>query len=142
VSHRKTSKRVGTIASNILRDPHASKNAKSAVRISSGESASWQAKVVSEMQLVLIEWLDSYGYSSQWQPLQGCHAKPLLCRSVGWLLHDGSDCEVVVPHMSDEINENVPIQGCGDMTIPTTAIISITELSPQVSVQPFKNQSN
>ena len=87
------------------------------------------------MQLVLIEWLDSYGCSSEWQPLQGYHAKPLLCRSVGWLLYDGSDCKVVVPHLSDANNKHVPIQGCGDMTIPASAILKITELSPQDSVK-------
>jgi hypothetical protein len=94
------------------------------------------------MQLVLIEWLDSYGCSSEWQPLQDRQARPLLCRSVGWLLHDGSDCKVVVPHVSDANNKHVPTQGCGDMTIPTSAILSITELSPQISVQPIKNQAS
>jgi hypothetical protein len=86
------------------------------------------------MQLVLIEWLDSYGCSSQWQPLQENRPKPLLCQSVGWLLHDGNDCKVVVPHISDADNEHVHAQGCGDMTIPTSAILNITELSPRLSL--------
>ena len=80
------------------------------------------------MRLVLIEWLDSYGCSSKWQALDNCRAKPLACRSVGWLLHDGDDCKVVVPHISDEDNEHVAAQGCGDMTIPTKAILQIVDL--------------
>lgn len=79
------------------------------------------------MRLVLIEWLDSFGCSSDWQPLEGCQAKPLRCRSVGWLLHDGDDCKIVVPHLS-ETHENVPSQGCGDMTIPASAILRIADL--------------
>lgn len=89
------------------------------------------------MRLVLIEWLDSYGCSSEWQDLGDCEPRPLVCRSVGWLLHDGDDCKVVVPHISDQHNGHVRQQGCGDMTIPTKAIIQICDLqsplSPQVS---------
>lgn len=79
------------------------------------------------MRLVLIDWLDSYGCSSQWQPLDDCHAKPLRCRSVGWLLYDGDDCKVIVPHLVKD-HDHVPPQGCGDMTIPATAILHIAEL--------------
>ena len=86
------------------------------------------------MRLVLIEWLDSYGCSPHWQTLEECRAKPLVCRSVGWLLQDDADCKVIVPHISDSSNEHVPTQGCGDMTIPTAAILRISELTPPVSV--------
>ena len=47
------------------------------------------------MRLVLIEWLDSYGCSSQWQDLQGASPAPLTCKSVGWLVHDADDCKVL-----------------------------------------------
>jgi hypothetical protein len=79
------------------------------------------------MRLVLIEWLDSFGCSADWQPLEGCLTKPLRCRSVGWLLHDGDDCKIVVPHLSNA-HENVSPQGCGDMTIPSAAIVAISDL--------------
>jgi len=81
------------------------------------------------MNLVLIEWLDSFGCSSDWQALEVDNFKPLVCRSVGWLLHDGDDCKVVVPHVTEVINGSVSKQGCGDMTIPTKSIISISKLS-------------
>ncbi len=83
--------------------------------------------------MVLIEWLDSYGCGSEWQPLEGCQAKPLLCRSVGWLLRDEADCKVIVPHLSDSASP-LPVQGCGDMTIPTAAIRKITDLDSPVHV--------
>ena len=81
------------------------------------------------MQLVLIEWMDSFGCSSDWQTLEGDNFKPLVYRSVGWLLHDSDDCKVVVPHATDAINGSVSKQGCGDMTIPTKSVISIKSLS-------------
>jgi len=81
------------------------------------------------MRLVLVEWLDSYGCSSEWQTLEGSEAKPLVCRSVGWLLHDKPDCKVIVPHVSEWNYANAPQQGCGDMTIPTKSILNIFDLS-------------
>jgi hypothetical protein len=81
------------------------------------------------MRLVLVEWLDSFGCSSEWQSLNGCSPRPLLCRSVGWLFYDGEDCKVIVPHMTDGQTAGVPAQGCGDMTIPTRAILTMTDLA-------------
>ena len=80
------------------------------------------------MRLVLIEWVDSFGCSSEWQQLDGCDARPLLCRSVGWLVQDKEDCKVIVPHISDRDHLNAPQQGCGDMTIPTKAILNILDI--------------
>ena len=87
------------------------------------------------MRLVLIEWLDSYGCSPHWQTLEDCHAKPLVCRSVGWLLQDDADCKVIVPHLSESSNAPVPPQGCGDMTIPLAAILRISALTPAVPIE-------
>lgn len=80
------------------------------------------------MRLVLIEWLDSVGCSSEWRRLEVDHPQPLTCRSVGWLVHDGDECKVIVPHVTEATGEEVTRQGCGDMTIPTKAILSVTEL--------------
>ncbi len=77
---------------------------------------------------MLIEWLDSYGCSVKWQDLAECQAKPLHCRSVGWLAYDGDDCKVIVPHISDSIRDPVTAQGCGDMTIPSRAVLKIADL--------------
>jgi len=37
-------------------------------------------------RLVLIEWLDSYGGTTGWKPLEDCTPDLFTCRSVGWLL--------------------------------------------------------
>ena len=71
--------------------------------------------------------MDSFGCSAQWQPLGSGPVRPLNCRSVGWLVHDGDDCKVIVPHISRD-HEHVADQGCGDMTIPAAAILRIAEL--------------
>jgi hypothetical protein len=75
------------------------------------------------VRLVYVEWLDSFGCSSSWQKLAVEDYAPMVCKSVGWLLHDGPTCKVVVPHVSDGTNE-----GCGDMTIPTAAIVALADL--------------
>jgi hypothetical protein len=86
------------------------------------------------VRLVLIEWLDSFGCSAHWQPLADCHPSPLACTSVGWLAYDGDDCKVIVPHVS-KAHDNVPTQGCGDMTIPTTAIVRMADLEAPPSAR-------
>jgi hypothetical protein len=53
----------------------------------------------------------------------------MKCRSVGWLLHDGPDCKLIVPHISEE-HADAEEQGCGDMTIPSKAVLSMTDLKP------------
>ena len=81
------------------------------------------------MRLVYVEWLDSYGCSANWQHLgAGKAAAPMVCRSVGWLLHDTNKCKVVVPHVSDAERDDLAPQGCGDMTIPTAAIVRLVTL--------------
>ena len=81
-----------------------------------------------EMRLVLIEWVDSLGCSSNWEEVDDLSPKVLCCRSVGWLAYDGEDCKVIIPHLSDP-HDNAKPQGCGDMTIPTCAIRRIVDLS-------------
>lgn len=80
------------------------------------------------MRLVLINWLDSYGCSSDWQPVEGVKAQALRCKSVGWLLQDSEDCKVIIPHLSEANHDHAAQQGCGDMTIPTRSILNITDL--------------
>lgn len=77
------------------------------------------------MKLVLIRWFDSYGCSSSWTDIpESLVVAPLVCESVGWLAHDGTDCKVILPHRTTgEVR-----QGCGDFTIPACAIKEIIEL--------------
>ena len=75
------------------------------------------------MRLVLIEWVDSFGCSPNWTPMSEDQPEPMICKSVGWLAHDGTSCKVVVPHIADSAE-----QGCGDMTIPNEAIRRVVDL--------------
>jgi len=52
----------------------------------------------------------------------------MVCRSVGWLIHDDKKVKVVVPHLNQANHPNADLQGCGDMTIPTSAIRKITDI--------------
>ncbi len=80
------------------------------------------------MKLVRILWLDSYGCSPDWRDLKTVVATDLHCESVGWLLHDGDECKVIVPHLTNPHEAISDQQGCGDMTIPVPSILKITEL--------------
>ena len=80
------------------------------------------------MRLVLVEWHDSFGCSANWEEIgEDCAPKVLTCRSVGWLVYDGEDCKVIVPHLA-EATDHTLRQGCGDMTIPARAILSLVDL--------------
>jgi hypothetical protein len=54
----------------------------------------------------------------------------LVCRSVGWLLHDTDECKVIVPHLVQPPRDSrIAEQGRGDMTIPTPAVVRLLELT-------------
>jgi hypothetical protein len=75
-------------------------------------------------KIVLIEWVDSHS-GRGWQDLESLEASavPLYCRSVGWLVKETEQCVVIVPHISGEKDGHILLQGCGDITIPTKAIV-------------------
>lgn len=81
------------------------------------------------MRLVYVEWVDSFGCSPSWQKLDVETCEPMVCKSVGWLLHDGPSCKVIVPHLSEGTNE-----GCGDMTIPSAAVVRMSDLATPADV--------
>ena len=80
-------------------------------------------------KLVLIEWLDSHS-GRGWREMEQLEraAEPLYCRSVGWLVVEGKNCKVVVPHIAGERNGDIMLLGNRDMAIPTKAIPKITVL--------------
>jgi hypothetical protein len=84
-----------------------------------------------DRDIVLIEWLDSHS-GDGWQTLTKLEekAKPLYCRSVGWLITETEGCKVIVPHIAGEENGDIMLQGCGDMVIPTKAIVKVITLHP------------
>lgn len=81
-----------------------------------------------EHRLVYIEWEDSCGAVARWQYLDESDVEYIVCRSVGWLVYDGKDCKRIVPHIGRHNVEDAREQGCGDMTIPTPAIIKMTDV--------------
>jgi hypothetical protein len=84
-----------------------------------------------DYKLVQVEWEDSYGCSPDWVAVSDDLAPTvMLCRSVGWLVYDGADCKTIIPHLNQANHPNAALQGCGDMTIPASAIKSICELTP------------
>lgn len=81
------------------------------------------------MKLVLVEWLDSHS-GRGWQTVDQLTraTTPLYCRSVGWLVSERKDCKVIVPHIAGEKNGDAMLLGCGDLAIPTAAIVKMTVL--------------
>ena len=77
-------------------------------------------------KLVMIEWLDSH-HIPRWT-VDDPVTEPLLCRSVGWLVHDGDKAKTIAPHMTDE---ETP-QRAGEMTIPACAVKRIKVLVKSV----------
>ena len=85
---------------------------------------------VNGKRLVLIEWEDSFGVSPSWEGLDDVEEpEAAICYSVGWLIVDGDKRKVVVPHVH-EANESIGavFSGCGDMTIPTSAVRRLVDL--------------
>lgn len=81
-------------------------------------------------QIVYIEWVDSFGCSPNWEEIkEEYNPEPLVCKSVGWLLYDGVDCKIIVPHITTEKHDHAIQQGCGDMTIPASAILKIVQFA-------------
>lgn len=70
-------------------------------------------------KLVYVEWEDSMGSQSHWTSLRDIKEESAVCRSVGWLVHDGDKVKVIVPHLSFDGGQP---DGCGDMSIPASAI--------------------
>lgn len=89
-----------------------------------------------DKRLVIIDWVDSRGAAPRWDFLEDKDNSVVACRSVGWLVFDGRDAKTVVPHLGS-INTGAA-QGCGDMTIPTRAIVRMLNLHVPPSKKPKK----
>ena len=81
------------------------------------------------MILVLIKWVDSHS-GRGWRDLDEIkeECKALYCRTVGLLLAERNNCKTIVPHVFDDKNGDILLQGCGDIAIPNEAIKKITAL--------------
>ncbi len=82
--------------------------------------------------IVLIEWVDSHS-GRGWQNFDELEkkAEPLYCRSVGWLIKETEHVKVIVPHIAGEENGDIMLQGCGDLVIPTRAIVRVKVLKSE-----------
>ncbi len=82
-------------------------------------------------KLVCIKWADSFGVSSTWVEIgDDLPNEPHYCYSSGWLIKDGKHIKIIVPHLSPENEEiGARLTGCGDMSIPTSAIIEMKTLT-------------
>ena len=59
------------------------------------EPETWTGKE----KVVLVEWVDSLGCGSSWQAIEELSPELPTCYSVGWVVHDSSECIVLVPHI-------------------------------------------
>lgn len=88
---------------------------------------------MNDLRLVWIEWEDSFGCSTDWRSIDGVQAnRPVLCQSVGWVI-EHEDRVTIIPHRTDgNVEYATEPQGCGDMTIPKSAIrgMMLVELKP------------
>lgn len=85
-------------------------------------------KQKNSFRLVYIEWEDSHGCSSAWEFLDQCQPSVTICQSVGWLIHDDKTCKVLVPHLLPSNGDGHRAQGCGEMTIPASAVRRLVAL--------------
>lgn len=69
--------------------------------------------------LVLIRWVDSR-YRSGWSTEESSD-QPVTIESIGWLIGESKDAKTLAPNIS---NEECP-QRCGDMTIPSRAVLEM-----------------
>ena len=84
---------------------------------------------VSRNRIVLIEWIDSRGCTSDWEFLEDVEPqKPCNCITVGFILEDHSEYLTVVQTVSVELDQKNS-QIMARMTIPRCAISAVRELS-------------
>ena len=72
-----------------------------------------------DSRLVLIEWVDSHG-GDEWKSVHAMERGAAQCLSVGWLMHEGKDSVMVVPHLG--IDDGETTEGRGEINIPRVAI--------------------
>jgi hypothetical protein len=82
----------------------------------------------SDYRLVYVEWEVSLVGTTGWGETSGAQPQVVVVRSVGWLVYDGKDCKLIVPHLSEADHSDAKQQGCGDMTIPASSIRKLVSL--------------
>lgn len=76
----------------------------------------------------MIEWEDSQlGYQG-WKFINDEPKGIPKFLSVGFLVHEDERCKILYPHIKDT-NDIEQLSGSGDIKIPNSAILKVTELS-------------
>ncbi len=86
-------------------------------------------KDFSKSSPVLIEWEDPYSGLAHWHDISELSPKPLICRSVGWIVSRANGCIVLMAHLAPPRDDGGQ-SGFGDVTIPRRAIKTIRSLAP------------
>jgi hypothetical protein len=76
------------------------------------------------LRLAIVEWVDSSIHPQPWTPLQELkddYAGVARVTSVGWVLEDGEERIVLVPHIISKCGEGE--DGCGGMVIPRVSVV-------------------
>lgn len=78
-------------------------------------------------RLVLVEWVDSAQPTSNWQFLSDFEVPEIVsCKTVGWLIHDGSEVKALAQNIGDIDKESEQVSGI--MRIPAQCVVEIIEL--------------
>lgn len=79
--------------------------------------------------LVLIEWEDSVQPQMGWRLLVDIgEQKPVLVRSVGWLINDTRAVKVLAPNVGSINGEAEDVQANGVVVIPTCCVRRVVKL--------------
>lgn len=82
-------------------------------------------------KMVLVEWVDSRQPTASWQRVSDIgYLSECRCTSVGFLLRGDDNAKVLAASIADEGDE---LQAAGIFVIPSSAVISITQLTNQLS---------
>ena len=79
-------------------------------------------------KLVLIEWEDSQLGFQGWKFINEEPKEIPKFLSVGFLVYEDEKCKILYPHIKDT-EDLEQLSGSGDIKIPNSAILKLTELS-------------
>lgn len=79
----------------------------------------------------MVEWVDSCQPVPEWSWLgERSWGEVVVCRSVGWLVHDGDDVKAVAANVG-EIDGEIQISGV--IRIPARSVIRMVKLTEETS---------
>jgi hypothetical protein len=79
-----------------------------------------------EYKIKKIKWLDSYGCTNSWRPIEKITEK-LICETIGYVISETDELISLANSISYETEETIE-QANGVMTIPKVSIIEEMEI--------------